>query len=159
MWSMQWSLEFEHQLSIFCGTKDNHGNPWSSLPFSGPSKCKLTSSQQSGIKYASHNTSPYLSSPLWDLRPDTTSCRNVVVWNLWSYFCGAPCLQFAVQLLNGPSRAEHVTIFYCLIWDSPQLGGRGSQIPPGTRWPSYTTCHLVPFPSPPTTRRASVDVF
>jgi hypothetical protein len=27
--------------------------------------------------------------PLWDLRPDITSCRNVAVWNLRSWFCGA----------------------------------------------------------------------
>jgi hypothetical protein len=30
--------------------------------------------------------------PLWDLRPDITSCRNVAVWNLWSCICGAPSL-------------------------------------------------------------------
>jgi hypothetical protein len=30
--------------------------------------------------------------PLWDLRPDSTSCRNVAVWNLRSCFCGAPSL-------------------------------------------------------------------
>jgi hypothetical protein len=30
--------------------------------------------------------------PLWDLRPDATSCRNVAVWNLRSCFCGAPSL-------------------------------------------------------------------
>jgi hypothetical protein len=30
--------------------------------------------------------------PLWDLRPDITSCRNVAVWNLRSCFCGAPSL-------------------------------------------------------------------
>jgi hypothetical protein len=28
--------------------------------------------------------------PLWDLRPDITSCRNVAVLNLQSCFCGAP---------------------------------------------------------------------
>jgi hypothetical protein len=28
--------------------------------------------------------------PLWDLRPDVTSCRNVAVWNLRSRFCGGP---------------------------------------------------------------------
>jgi hypothetical protein len=32
------------------------------------------------------------------------------------------------QLLSGPSPAELVTIFYCLIWDSPQPGGPGSRI-------------------------------
>jgi hypothetical protein len=38
------------------------------------------------------------------------------------------------QLLSGPSPAELVTIFYCLIWDSPNLEG---QVPvfisPGNR--------------------------
>jgi hypothetical protein len=30
--------------------------------------------------------------PLWDLRPEITSCRNVAVWNLWSCIRGAPSL-------------------------------------------------------------------
>jgi hypothetical protein len=30
--------------------------------------------------------------PLWDLRPDITSCRNVTVRNLRPFFCGAPSL-------------------------------------------------------------------
>jgi hypothetical protein len=52
-----------------------------------------------------------------------------VVLFLW----GAPSdertgLQFVVQLLNGRSRTEPVTIVYCLIWDSPQPGGPGSHI-------------------------------
>jgi hypothetical protein len=33
-------------------------------------------------------------------------------------------LQFTVQSLNGPSRAEPVTILYCLIWDSLNLEGQ-----------------------------------
>jgi hypothetical protein len=60
MGSMQCNVEFGYQLSICCGTKENHGEPWSSWPVAGPSGCKLTSSQQSGIKYASPNISPYL---------------------------------------------------------------------------------------------------
>jgi hypothetical protein len=38
---------------------------------------------------------------------------------------------------------------------------RGSSvfISPGTGWPSYTPRHWVPFPSPPATRRATVEVF
>jgi hypothetical protein len=31
--------------------------------------------------------------------------------------------------------------------------------PPGTRWPSYSPRQWVPFSSPPTTRRATVEVF
>jgi hypothetical protein len=60
MRSMQCNAEFGYQLSICSGTKENHGKPWSSWPVAGPSGCRLTSSQQSGIKYASPNTSPYL---------------------------------------------------------------------------------------------------
>jgi hypothetical protein len=52
MWNMQCHVEFGYQLSICSGTKET---PWSSLPVAGPSGCKLTSSQQSGIKYASPN--------------------------------------------------------------------------------------------------------
>jgi hypothetical protein len=57
---MQCHAEFGYQLSICSGTKENHRKPSSSWPVAGPSGCKLTSSQQSGIKYASPITSPYL---------------------------------------------------------------------------------------------------
>jgi hypothetical protein len=60
MRSMQCNVEFGYQLSICSGTKENHGKPWLSCSVAGPSGCKLTSSQQSSIKYASPNTSPYL---------------------------------------------------------------------------------------------------
>jgi hypothetical protein len=36
------------------------GKPWSSWPVARPSRCKLTSSQKSGIKYGSPKISPYL---------------------------------------------------------------------------------------------------
>jgi hypothetical protein len=60
MRSMQCNVEFGYQLSICSGTKENHWKDLSSWPVSGPSGCKLTSRQQSGIKYASPNISPYL---------------------------------------------------------------------------------------------------
>jgi hypothetical protein len=45
------------------------------------------------------------------------------------YLCGALSgertgLQFAMYSLNVRSRAEPVTILYCLIWDSPNLEGQ-----------------------------------
>jgi hypothetical protein len=67
--------------------------------------------------------------PLWDLRPDITSCRYVAVWKLRSLFLWGALsdertgLQFAVQSLNGPSHAEPVILLYCLIWDSLNLDG------------------------------------
>jgi hypothetical protein len=57
---MQCNVEFVYKLSICSGTNENHGKPYSGLPVAGPSGCKLTSSQQSGIKYASPNISPYM---------------------------------------------------------------------------------------------------
>jgi hypothetical protein len=80
------------------------------------------------LKYNIFNMSWY-PAPLWDLRPDITSCRNVAVWNLRSCLLGALCdertgLQFAVQSLNGPSRPKPETILHCLIWDFPNLEGQ-----------------------------------
>jgi hypothetical protein len=46
MWSIQSNVEFGYQLSICSGAKENHGKPWSSWPITGPSGCKLTSSQR-----------------------------------------------------------------------------------------------------------------
>jgi hypothetical protein len=60
MRSIQCNVEFGYQLSICSGTKEDHGKPWSRWSAAGPSGCKLTSIQQSGIKYANPNTSPYL---------------------------------------------------------------------------------------------------
>jgi hypothetical protein len=104
--------------------------------------------------------------PLWDLRPDITSCRNVAVWNLQFCFCGAPSLtrtglQFAVQSLNGLSRSEPVTILHCLMWDSPQPGRPDSRIyiPQEQGGPDIHPGHWVPFTSPLATRRARVEVF
>jgi hypothetical protein len=48
---------------------------------------------------------------------------------LWGAFSDERTgLQFAVQSLSGPGRAEPVTILCCLIWDSPQPEGPGSRI-------------------------------
>jgi hypothetical protein len=81
---------------------------------------------------------PWYRAPLWDLRPDITSCRNVAVWNLRSCFCGRPLWREDGSAIcsvitqwsesrrtrNGPSCAEPVTILYCLIRDSSNLEGQ-----------------------------------
>jgi hypothetical protein len=67
----------------------------------------------------------------------------------------------AAQSFWGPTPSVLVTRFYCLKFEinttwrvrSPYL------YHPGTGWNSYTIRHWVPFPSPPTTRRATVEVF
>jgi hypothetical protein len=52
---MQCIVGFGYQLNICSATKENHGKPCSSWPIAGPSACELTSSQQSGVEYASPN--------------------------------------------------------------------------------------------------------
>jgi hypothetical protein len=60
------------------------------------------------------------------MRGDITSPRKVVVLFLLGALSEERTdLQFAVQSLNGPSRAELVTILYSLIWDFPNLEGLG----------------------------------
>jgi hypothetical protein len=52
-------------------------------------------------------------------------CLKIAVLFLWGALSDErKGLQFAVQSLNGPSRAEPVTILYCLIRDSPNLKGQ-----------------------------------
>jgi hypothetical protein len=52
-------------------------------------------------------------------------CLKFAVLFLWGTLSDERTgLQFAVQSLNGPSRAEPVTILYCLIWDSVILEGQ-----------------------------------
>jgi hypothetical protein len=63
---------------------------------------------------------------------DHDQILNFLIWQLLSFFVMSflsddrTSLQFAVHSLNGPSRSEPVTIFYCLIWGSPNLE---SQVP------------------------------
>jgi hypothetical protein len=63
-------------------------------------------------------------------------------------------------ILRSESRWIHVYILLSQIRDSPNLEG---QVPylylPGTGWPGYIPRDWVPFSSPPTTRRATVEVF
>jgi hypothetical protein len=54
-----------------------------------------------------------------------------------------------------------MTTFYCLRFETPPAWRTRSPYlyPPGTGWPSYTPRHWIPFPSPFTTRRTTVEVF
>jgi hypothetical protein len=137
--------------------------PWPQLPayatFNWLSACRL--SLELGNRHqvevtllltVSQSVSQYVClsvEPTLDLRPDIASCfrLKVAVLFLWGAFYDEKMgLQFAVQSLNGLSRAETVTILYCLIWDSLNLEGqiplfisprkRVAQLyPPGTGFP------------------------
>jgi hypothetical protein len=65
------------------------------------------------------------------------------------------------QSFSGPSPARLMTILYCLTFETPPTWRPRSQYlyASGTGWPGYTPRHWVPFTSPPTTRRATVEVF
>jgi hypothetical protein len=56
--SVKWNSVTNSSFAL--GPMKTTEKPWSSWPVAGPSGCKLTSSQQSGIKYANPNVSPYL---------------------------------------------------------------------------------------------------
>jgi hypothetical protein len=83
------------------------------------------------------------------------------VWREDWYAVYNCCWPSPEQSFSGPSPARLKTIFCCLrlenssTWElrSPYL------CPPATGWPSYTPRKWVPFSSPLTTRRTTVEVF
>jgi hypothetical protein len=103
--------------------------------------------------------------PLWDLRPDIISCRNVAVWNLRSCIYGTPSLTRGrvcnLQCNHSMVRvAQNPKPYFTVSSETPpNLEG---QVPylysTETGWPSYTPELWVPFRSPLTTRRAKVEV-
>jgi hypothetical protein len=90
----------------------------------------------------------------WDLRPDLFQLNT----------CSLSPLQLLLALssafiLRSEFRRTHEYILLSLIRGSPNLGARSPYLyAPGTWCPSYTPRHWVPFPSPSTTRRATVEV-
>jgi hypothetical protein len=71
------------------------------------------------------------------------------------------CCPSSAQSFSGPSPTGLTTIFYCLRFETPATWRARSPYlyPPGTGWPGYTPRHWVRFPSPPTSRRDTVEVF
>jgi hypothetical protein len=74
-------------------------------------------------------------------------------------------LQFLLVLasavpLGSESRGTRTPYFIVPILETPPTWRARSPYlyPPGTGWPRYTLGHCVPFPSPLTTRRATVEV-
>jgi hypothetical protein len=72
------------------------------------------------------------------------------------------CWCRAPHLTRGPvcRFGIHDHILLSQFRDSPTWRARSPYLYlPGTGWPSYTPRHWIPFPSPPTTRRGTVQVF
>jgi hypothetical protein len=71
------------------------------------------------------------------------------------------CWPSPAQSFSVPSPGGLMTTFYCLSIETPPIWrARSTHLyPPGKRWPCYSRRHWVPFLSPPTTRRATMEVF
>jgi hypothetical protein len=71
------------------------------------------------------------------------------------------CWHWPAQSILGPSPEGLMTTFYCLRFETPSPWRTRSPYlyPPVTGWPGYTPRHWVPFSSPPTTRRATRDIW
>jgi hypothetical protein len=70
------------------------------------------------------------------------------------------CCWFSpAQSFSGPSPVGLMTIFYCLMFDTPPTWRARSPYlyPPGTGWPSFIPRHWVPFSSPPTTPTVEIS--
>jgi hypothetical protein len=102
--------------------------------------------------------------PIWGPWPDFYYCRTSAVFMLWdpSPTRGRVCnllLQFAVTLGYKFRRIhDHILLSHLRL---PQSGGPGSHIfaPQGQGGPVIPPGYWVPFSSPLTTRRATVEVF
>jgi hypothetical protein len=71
------------------------------------------------------------------------------------------CWSSPAQSFSASSTAGLRTVFYCLRFETPTTWRARSPhlYPLEAGWLSYTPRHWVPFSSPPTTRRAKVEVF
>jgi hypothetical protein len=123
MGSMHCDVKFGYQLSICSGTKGNHWKPWLGWLVTGPSGCKLTSCQKSGIKYASSNSTPYLCCffldnfrVCWCGAPSLTRCRVCT----FQFFLGIANTTF----LRSESDGTHDNILLSLFFSLPNLEGQ-----------------------------------
>jgi hypothetical protein len=103
----------------------------------------------------------------WDLRPEffklNTCCHRLyVTFSLMRGWVRRLQLLLALAsafILRSEYRRTHDDILLSQIQDSPNLEPRSPYLyPPGTGWPSCTPRHWVPFPSPFTTHRVTVEV-
>jgi hypothetical protein len=111
----------------------------------------------------------WFQAPIWGPRPDFYYCQTTAGF----FYVGPPlwrengsvvyncCLPSPAQSFSGSNPAGLMTTFYCLRFETPPTWRSRSPYlyPPGTGWPSYTPRHWVPFSSPPSTSRATAEVF
>jgi hypothetical protein len=110
--------------------------------------------------YFTTGGSPPISSSLrraaWDSRPEFFFQLNTCGHSPYvTYNC---CWSSPAHSFSGPSPTRLMT-FYCLRFETPSTWGPGTRIYiPQEQGGRYTPWHWVPFPSPFTTRGATVEV-
>jgi hypothetical protein len=118
---------------------------WSGVEFATDGQSASTS-----LCRAAHDEI-FTCSLVWQVHPSSSRTPSLTR--------GRACILQSTSL-SGQSREGSISIYYSLIWDSPDLQ---DQVPvfisPGTRWPSYIPRHRVPFSSLLTPRRVTVEVF
>jgi hypothetical protein len=94
---------------------------------------------------------------------NTCSCSPYLTSSLtrgWVWRLQLLLILASTVILRSESRGTNEHILQAQIRAPPYWRARSPYLyPPGTGWPSYTPRHWVPFLSPPTTRRAAVEVF
>jgi hypothetical protein len=94
-------------------------------------------------------------SPIWGSRPDFYYCHTVAPSLTRGRVSRLQLLLVVASaaILWSESRGTYYHILLTQWARFPYL------FPRGTRWTSYSPRHWVPFSSPPTTRRAAVELF
>jgi hypothetical protein len=149
----------------------SHQHP--SLPFAGwLSSDNWTGQSKSDSYVMTDGQSASLSwnkAPIWGLHPDFYNCQTLARLLMWSVLSDERTV-LSLTFTADPRQCRHFRVRvpryswpYFTVSDSrlPQTWRSRSPYlyPPGTGWPGFTPRHWVPFSSPPTTRRATVEVF
>jgi hypothetical protein len=90
--------------------------------------------------------------PIWGPKPDFCYCQTVAGLLMWGALSDEG-MGLLFTTAAGPHQRSHLRVRVMRECQFPVC------ISPGTAWPSYTSRHWVPFSSPPTTRRAPVELF
>jgi hypothetical protein len=110
---------------------------------------------------------------IWSIRPWESPVRaflsSVTPTDLFCHVYGVTTYGVSIrdhfktrlpaQPLSGPNPTGLMTLFSCLTIKTPLTSRARFQYLYTAGWTNYTRRHWVPFASPPTTRRAMVELF
>jgi hypothetical protein len=137
--------------------------------FETPSETGWWSQSQSYVTTDGQSASlSWCQASIWGVRPDFYYCQTISGLLTWGALSDERTgLPFTIAA--DPRKRSHSSVwvprdswpYFTLIFETPPTRSARCPYlyPPGTGWPSYTPKHWVPFPSPPTILRATVEVF